>query len=255
MTIGVNMKTEGAPAAQAVDLVAVALHRAGLDPRCNLLVRIAAETLAGIPAAMVDEVAEFAFAEVCRQAAREDERARVIKSKHDMAIERPEEHARRRKALKGGPYQSPTASQHFNMHRSGTLLATGLAGLRKKDRPASAKDSQLFAALGVLLMVYGLECVYNAKRETLRLDAAECIRAWKHLKDEVRHREPWIQDLLATDPTEFIIGNGRVMSAKRAFAHFHFLYPAHLHSVDKPRTFGNEYTAVRQALTAFAKNR
>lgn len=252
---GAGAKSDGASAEQQVDLVAVVLHRAGIDPRCNLMVRVAAHTLKGVSALRVDALAEFAYAEVCRQETHEMDRRRVIRLRFDRAAAIEKKQGRRTTALTSEAHPSPIAGQHFNMYRAGTLLAAGLPGLTKKDRPANAKDSQLFAALGLLLINNGLHCAHGETREALLLDAAECIYAWQNLKDEIKHREPWIQDLLATDPGEFIGSGGRVMTAKKALARFHHLYPAHVSSIDSDRTFGNEYTPIRRAAKSITKKR
>jgi len=237
------MRTEGDLAEQPVDLIAVVLHRSGLDPRCNLMVRTATHTLTGVPPLKVDALAEFAFAEVCRQDAHETERRRVIMQMYGQAIEIDAERDRRLAALNGAPYQSPLAGQHLNMHRAGTLLAAGLSAL-KKNRPANAKDSQLFAALGLLLMNNGLQRTHGEIRETLLLDAAECIYAWHSLKDEVKLREPWKLDLYAMLP-ELVDEFGSELAAKPAVRRFIERYPSHAGKVKNLGTFGKTISILR----------
>lgn len=144
--------------------------------------------------------------------------------------------------------KSVSGDPALTIHRFGTALWKAIEQ-GTVDRKHRAKDRELFAALGLFLLVCGMQRAPmpdGIDRTDTLLQASECILGWQHLREERQVRALWIDDLHGMLP-ELLTDEGRPMKAKEAQRRFLERFPAHTQRAGHLGTFSNELSEARRA--------
>lgn len=222
---------------EGVDLLADARHLAGIDPRFSLMANVAAHSLRRFDAFSVYKIAMFALdAAMLTISNWEVANQDTIRRANDPANRKA-----RHEQLRNGTHQAPADA--LVIPRIGSALWTVLAS-RGMKRPCGAKDRELFAALGLLLLKAALMAAVD-QREGLLLDAAECIYGWQHLKPKTKPTAPWRDSLEAMLP-KLRGPDGVDLPAKRAHKVFLEVHPHFKVEVENVSTFGVALSRLRK---------
>ena len=273
---------------QPLDLFAEARALAGTNPQHALMIRVASARLHRFHgrADRVADLAAFALAAV----GREKERARLFAQDMERVLMSSEASARRaqrlldaaaldvpgeteeaRRARMFAAYEQDSAVA-LPVHRAGSALWVALER-KEVTRPHSARDDELFAALGLVLLVRGMSwrpaiggrdgvrSLLDGGEEALRgfaadgrqatenlLDAAECIYGWQHLKPKPELQAPWKQAFVKMLPA-FAVPGGGFISAKeaaKAFSEAHPEFRAHADIVARGKAFEVDYSRLQK---------
>jgi hypothetical protein len=264
-----------------LDLLAEARALAGINPQHSLMVRVAHARLQRLAAHRdrLADVAAFAVQAVEREKmgvrifAQDMQRKfaspdAIRRLQRTVALDVPAETNEARMARIGAVHAENSVA--IPVHRAGSALWAALASNKGRKRPHSAKDDELFAALGLVLLIRGMswrpaiggrdgirsimDGGESAVRELIRggqqatedlLDAAECVLGWHHLKPKPELRAAWKRAFVEMLPT-FSLPGGGFISAREAAKVFSAAHPQFKASVERGKAFDVDYSRLQK---------